>query len=81
MNNEAILSQFDDLEDKVEFLIELCKNLETANAGLKSRINILEQEVNDKSDAERKYAEHKEKIRIKIDRLLSKINDFSSASS
>ncbi|GAB6096891.1 hypothetical protein JCM14469_31440 [Desulfatiferula olefinivorans] len=81
MNNEAILSQFDDLDEKVELLIELCKNLETANAGLKSRIDILEQEVNDKSDAERKYAEQKEKIRIKIDRLLSKMNDFSPASS
>lgn len=81
MNNDVILSQFDDIEEKVEFLIELNKSLEAANTGLKSRIEILEQDVRDKSDAEKKYAEQREKIRTKIDSLLKKLNDFTDGSS
>lgn len=81
MNNDVILSQFDDIEEKVEFLIELCKSLEATNKGLKSRIEKLEQEIHDKSEAEKKYDEQKEKIRHKIDGLLNKLNDFSDVAS
>jgi len=81
LNNDVILSQFDDIEEKVEFLIELCKSLESANTGLKSRIEILEQGVKDNSDAEKKYAEQTEKIRYKIGGLLKKLNDFTDVSS
>ena len=81
MDNDVILSQFDEIEEKVQFLIELCKSLETTNNGLKSRIELLEQEVADKSEAEKKYVEQKEKVRRKIDGLLNKLNDFTDSSS
>ena len=75
-----ILSQFDDIDEKVEYLLELCLSLKTANTRLRSRIEILEQEIKVKSEAEKRYSERKEKIRIKIDHLLEKLNEISEIS-
>ena len=80
MDNDVILSQFDDIDEKVEYLLELCLSLKTANTRLRSRIEILEQEIKVKSEAEKRYSERKEKIRIKIDHLLEKLNEISEIS-
>lgn len=77
MDNDVILSQFDEIEEKVQFLIELYKTLEETNKRLKSRIEILEKEITEKSESEKKYVEQKEKVRHKIEGLLNKLNDFS----
>lgn len=81
MDNDVILSQFDEIDEKVQFLIELCHSLEEQNKGLKSRIEILEQEITEKSESEKKYVEQKEKVRSKIEVLLNKLNDFTDKSS
>lgn len=77
MDNELIIQQFEQIEHKVERLIEVCKSLETANLGLKNRIDGLEKELQTKIEAENRYAQEKDLIRSKIDGLLARLEDVS----
>ena len=77
MDNELILKQFDDIEQKVERLIEICSALKTTNLEQKNKIDSLEEEIHGKVEAERSYAEEKALIRSKIDGLLVKLDEVS----
>jgi vacuolar-type H+-ATPase subunit I/STV1 len=77
LNDEFVFRQFEEIEQKVERLIEICKAHETANLELKSKIKSLEEEIQGKVEAERSYAEEKALIRSKIDGLLARINEIS----
>ena len=77
MENEFILKQFEDIEQRVERLIEICNALEATNLELKNKIKSLEEEIQGKVEAERSYAEEKALIRSKIDGLLVKLDEVS----
>ena len=77
MTNEFVLKQFDEIEQKVERLIEICNALEATNLEQKNKIKSLEEEIQGKVEAERSYAEEKALIRSKIDGLLTRINEIS----
>ena len=77
MNDEFVFRQFEEIEQKVESLIEICKTHETANLELKSKIKSLEEEIQGKVEVERSYAEEKALIRSKIDGLLTRIDEIS----
>ena len=79
MDNDFVLKQFEEIELKVEKLIDSCKTKEAANLELKSKINNLEEEIQGKVEAERKYAEEKALIRSKIDGLLAKLEEMSDS--
>ncbi len=75
--NEFILKQFEEIEQKVERLIETCNALEATNLEQKNKIKSLEEEIQGKVEAERSYAEEKALIRSKIDGLLVKLDEVS----
>ena len=77
MNDASVFRQFEEIEQKVEQLIEICKAREAANLELKSKIKSLEEETQGKVEAERSYAEEKALIRSKIDGLLTRIDEIS----
>lgn len=77
MDNEFILKQFEEIEQKVEKLIETCNALEATNLDQKNKIKSLEEEIQGKVEAERSYAEEKALIRSKIDGLLVKLDEVS----
>ena len=77
MNDASVFRQFEEIEQKVEQLIEICKAREAANLELKSKIKSLEEEIQGKVEAERSYAEEKALIRSKIDGLLTRIDEIS----
>ena len=77
MDNEFILKQFEEIERRVEKLIELCNALEAANLDQKNKIKSLEEEIQGKVEAQRSYAEEKALIRSKIDGLLVKLGEVS----
>ena len=77
MDNQFILKQFEEVEQKVERLIEICNALEATNLEQKNKIKSLEEEIQGKVEAERSYAEEKALIRSKIDGLLVKLNEIS----
>ena len=77
MANEFILKQFDEIEQKVERLIEICNALEATNLEQEKKIKSLEEEIQNKVEAERSYTEEKALIRSKIDGLLVKLDAVS----
>ena len=77
MDNAFILNQFDQIERKVEGLINKCNALEAANLELKNKIRRLEEEIQGKVEAETSYAEEKALIRSKIDGLLAKLDEVA----
>ena len=81
MDKQMIFRQFDELEEKVERLIGVCKSLETTNLELKNRIAFLEQELQGKAEAENSHTEERTLIRSKIDSLLQRLKNISGASS
>ena len=78
MDSEIILKQFEEIERKVENLIEICNALEATNLDQKKKIESLEEEIHGKVEAERSYAEEKALIRSKIDGLLVKLDKVST---
>lgn len=77
MDNEIILRQFEEIEKKVEKLIDVYKSLEATNLELRNKIKRLEEELQGKVDAESKYTQEKNLIRSKIDSLLVRLEDIT----
>jgi hypothetical protein len=78
LNDESVFRQFEDIEQKVDRLIEICKANEATNLELKSKIKSLEEENQGKVEVERSHAEEKALIRSKIDGLLARIDGIIS---
>ena len=78
MDNEIILKQFEEVEQKVEKLIEICNALKATNLEQKNKIISLEEEIQGKVEAERSYAGEKALIRSKIDGLLARLDGVST---
>jgi FtsZ-binding cell division protein ZapB len=74
LDSEFILGQFEEIENKVESVIETCRSYQAANLELKEKIKSLEEELQDKTEAEKKIAQEKALIRSKIDSLLVKLD-------
>ena len=77
LDNEFILKQFEEIEQKVEKLIQRCDSLEAINLEQKNKIKSLEEEIQGKVEAERSFAEEKALIRSKIDDLLVKLDEVA----
>jgi predicted RNase H-like nuclease (RuvC/YqgF family) len=77
LENEFILRQFEEIEKKVEKLIDVNKSLEVTNLEHSNKIKRLEEELQGKVDAENKYTQEKNLIRSKIDSLLVRLEDIA----
>ncbi len=77
MENEAIDKKFNDIDEKVDFIIELCQTLQAENAELTSKVEILESKLKEKKEKEGLQIEQQSAIQAKIDKLLSKLDNFS----
>ncbi len=78
MGNDIIKNKFDDIDIKVDFLIELCQTLQVENLELSSKIRDLEMQLARKNETEELNAEQEVLIQSKIDGLLAKLDSFSS---
>jgi len=76
LDNELILRQFEEIEEKVIRLIDVCKLQEADNAGLKKTIKRLEQELQSKVEAKESYLEERDLVRSKVDGLLVRLNNI-----
>jgi protein-arginine kinase activator protein McsA len=77
LDNEIILRQFEEIEKKVDKLINVNKSLESGNLELRNKIERLEEELQGKVDAETNYTKEKALIRSKIDSLLVRLEDIT----
>ena len=79
MEDEKILKQFEAIEKRLENLIHICREKETQNRELISRVDKLEEELRTKVEAEKRLAEEKALIRNRIDHLLKRLEDITGA--
>ncbi|MBC8431988.1 MAG: cell division protein ZapB [Desulfobacterales bacterium] len=77
MDHEKVLRQFDEIEQKVGKLIDVCKSLEATNLEFKTKIERLEEELQGKVEAENDYQEEKALIRSKVDSLLARLEGLT----
>jgi peptidoglycan hydrolase CwlO-like protein len=74
VEEDSFPGQFKKLEDKIEALVQTCRNLQQNRSELESKIHDLEEFIKAKVAAEQEYAEEKSMIRAKVDDLLSKLD-------
>jgi len=79
LDNELILRQFDEIENKLERVVAVCKSYEAINLELSSKIVKLEGELKGKIETETSYSLERDIIRSKIDSLLSKLDGITEA--
>lgn len=77
MDNEQILRQFEEIEEKVVKLIDVCKAHEATNSELRDKIRRLEEELQSKVEIETNYSQERDLIRSKIDSLLARLDDIA----
>jgi regulator of replication initiation timing len=70
---EAILQQFELIEQKVEHVVQARKQLKKENQDLNNRIGQLENLIQQKVEAEKKQDELTALIRTKIDSLIGRL--------
>lgn len=74
MDDNVISQQFKKLEEKVEQLVQACRNLKNANTALEAKIQDLEQALKKKDATAQRLMEERSMIRARIDDLLSKLD-------
>jgi uncharacterized coiled-coil DUF342 family protein len=77
LDNEFILKQFEEIEKKVENLINVCKSFKTTNLELRNKVERLEEELQGKVETENNYAQERALIRSKVDGLLGRLEDMT----
>lgn len=81
MDNDLILRQFDEIEQKVDRLIGVCKTLEAQKGELAGKVAELEAKLQQKIEEEKQFEAEKTLIRSKIDSLLGRLEDITESSS
>lgn len=76
MDNNQITKNFDDIETKIQNILDGRKSQEKEMQELKDYIAQLEEELQEKIDAENKLIEERLFVRSKIDSLLNKLQDI-----
>jgi FtsZ-binding cell division protein ZapB len=76
LDNNQIAKNFDDIEGKIQKIIEVRQSQENELQELKEYIAQLEEELQEKIDAENKLIEERLFVRSKIDSLLNKLQDI-----
>jgi hypothetical protein len=79
LGTDLIKKKFDDIEKKVDFLIERCETLQIENHDLMNKTIRLEAELEKKDNVESQFSEQEGFIQSKVDMLLNKLNNFSNS--
>jgi cell division protein ZapB len=74
---EAILQQFELIEQKVEQVVQARQKLQQENQDLNNRIGLLENLIQEKNDAEKKHEELNALVRKKIDNLIGRLEGIT----
>ena len=78
LGKDLLEKKFDDIDEKIGLLIERYQGLQAENAGLKTRIEELENQLENTYDLEEKYSQQEAVVESKINGLLEKLNQFSA---
>lgn len=73
MDNQVLLTQFEEIEGKIERLIGAYRALESENTELKNIIERLEGELQGKAAQEAQFNQEREQIRNRVGNLLTRL--------
>ena len=79
LGNDLLQKKFDDIDGKIDLLIENCRSLQSENQALKLEIERLETELDRNTASMTQYSENEAVIQSKIDGLLGKLDQFSDS--
>jgi chromosome segregation ATPase len=74
---DVLFSQIEQVERKIQALIDVCQAQQTAIHESNERIKQLEEDLQAKTDEVKRHSEEKALIRTKIDNLLAKLEDLA----
>jgi len=77
LDNDTILEQFKEIEDRIESLISRCSLLETTNSELTATVEKLEATLKEKEAVVNQDGEIKTLIRSRIDNLLERLDGIT----
>lgn len=75
MDDNQILKQFDQIEQKIEYLIKRCRELEFEKAKYIDEIERLEKELQIKIGIENQNIEENKLIRSKVNSLVARLDE------
>jgi predicted nuclease with TOPRIM domain len=76
---ESFPEQFKELENKIEILVQTCRDLRQTKSQLEAKIENLEDALRNRMAAEHQYVEEKSMIRGKIGDLLGRLDQVLAA--
>ena len=79
LGNDFIKKKFDNIDGKIDFMIEFCHTLQLENKELLLKNMGLEAELDKKNKTDEQSSEQEALIQSKIDGLLKKLNYFSNS--
>jgi len=79
LGNDFIKKKFDNIDGKIDFMIEFCHTLQLENKELLLKNMSLEAELDKKNKTDEQSSEQEALIQSKIDGLLKKLNYFSNS--
>ena len=79
LDRNAIVQQFDLMEQDVQALVSRVERVLAENNDLKTRIRALEKEASKKEAAASQFQREKDHVRSKIDELLTKLVEFNKS--
>jgi len=79
LGNDSVKIKFDDISNKIDALIALCRSLQSENQALVQKIKQLESDLEKKNQTEEKFSEKEAFIQTKIDALLTKLDSFTGS--
>ena len=77
MDTDFIIKQFEEIEKKVQKLIDDIKGLEEIKTELEGKLEVMEKDLQAKVSAESRYIEERELIGLKIGDVLEKLDTIS----
>lgn len=76
MDRETDIKNLEILEENVEYLVELCKEHMRTNLEFKEKIQVLEEELKAKREAENHLSDRKMKMKARVGDILSKMDEY-----
>lgn len=77
MGNDQIHNKFDEIDKKVDMMLERFRSLQIENQELTRQIQQLESDLEERIQTEARISEQETVIQSKIDGLLTKLNSFT----
>jgi uncharacterized protein (TIGR02449 family) len=77
VDRETVISQFSELENRIDHLIRTCKRLEAESSALKEENQALTTQLQERMEALKQNDELKDLVRSKIDSLMGRLDEFS----